>query len=110
MGPQGDGGDPVSFLLNNHDILKLFVPIRVLLDHLVPKEELVYLVYLGNLVNLAVMGILDLQEDLANLESVVYLECLEFQVQKVTEDFLVLMVQKETQDHLVKREKMELLV
>ena len=80
------------------------------LDLLGHKERLECLDYLGNLGSLAVMGILDLQEDLANLESVVYLECLEFQVQKVTGDFLVLMVQKETQDHLVKREKMELLV
>ena len=85
----------------------------VILVHLVHqdhKEKLVCLDCLGNQVNLAVMEILDLQEDLDNLESVDYLECLEFQVQKVTEDFLVLMVPKETQDHQVKREKMELLV
>jgi len=90
-------------------VLRVMVEILVLLDHLVPKEELVSLVYLGNLVNLELMEILVHQVLLVALESVDFQECLEYLDLRVIEDSLDLMEQKVMVAHLVRKERMDLL-
>ena len=62
---------------------------------------------LGSLVRLARMETLDHLDPQDDLESVACLACLEFQDQRDTEDSLVLMEPKETQDLLERRVKME---
>jgi len=62
---------------------------------------------LGSLVRLARMETLDHLDPQDDLESVACLACLEFLDQRDTEDSLVLMEPKETQDLLERRVKME---